>query len=130
MKERDLVLSRVTFLGLLLACGQAQDLDMGKSIHGHLVHSGLVLDFRLGTSIIDMNSKCGEVECAKIIFEEELHGRSLVSWNSLLTGYSQNGCDLEAVFLFQRMLWDVKPDSITIANVIPACARLADMQMI
>ncbi|KAF9606597.1 hypothetical protein IFM89_026918, partial [Coptis chinensis] len=65
-----------------------------------------------------------------IIFEEELHGRSLVSWNSLLTGYSQNGCDLEAVFLFQRMLRDVNPDSITIANVIPACARLADLQMI
>ncbi|KAF9587536.1 hypothetical protein IFM89_003994 [Coptis chinensis] len=50
------------------------------------------------------NVERGEVEYAKIIFEEELCGRSQVSWNSLLTGYAQNGCDLEAVFLFQRML--------------------------
>ncbi|PIA36174.1 hypothetical protein AQUCO_03400232v1 [Aquilegia coerulea] len=128
----DLVPSRVTFLGLLLACGQVQNLNMGKIVHGHLIHPGLMSDFRLGTSVLDMYLKCGEVECARIIFEEELLEKNLVSWNSLLAGYSQNGCDWEAVFLFQRLLSEsnLKPDSITIANVVPACARLANLQMI
>ncbi|KAL5702579.1 hypothetical protein ACHQM5_027781 [Ranunculus cassubicifolius] len=127
-----LIPSRVTFLGLVQACGQAQNLNMGKSIHGYMIHPGLMSDFRLGTSILDMYLKCGEVESARVIFEEELQERSLVSWNSLLAGYAQNGCDLEAVLFFQRMLCDssVKPDSITIANVVPACTRLADLHMI
>ncbi|KAF8388337.1 hypothetical protein HHK36_027003 [Tetracentron sinense] len=131
-KEGHLVPSRVTFLGLVLACGQAGNLDFGKSIHGRLIRIGLLSDFRLGTSIVDMYSKCGRVEDAGIIFEEELFERSLVSWNSLIAGYSQNGYDYEAVKLFKRMLLEsnLKPDAITFANVIPAFASLANLHMI
>ncbi|XP_043705590.1 pentatricopeptide repeat-containing protein DOT4, chloroplastic-like [Telopea speciosissima] len=124
--------SPVTFLGLVIACGQARNLYMGESIHGLLIHMGLLSDFRLGTSIVDMYSKCGRVDCARSIFDVDLSERSLVSWNSLIAGYSQNGYDYDAVLLFEQMLLDthVKPDSITIANVIPAYASLADLRSV
>ncbi|XP_058092609.1 pentatricopeptide repeat-containing protein At3g03580-like [Magnolia sinica] len=130
MEVENFVPNRVTFLGLILACVQAGDLDIGKSIHGHLICRGLLWDVCVGTSILDMYSKFGRVDCARVVFEEELHDRNLISWNSLIAGYSQNGHDYEAVELFLRMLHEpnVKLDSITIANVIPAYASLADLQ--
>ncbi|XXG90648.1 hypothetical protein AAC387_Pa12g2367 [Persea americana] len=130
-KVENLGPNRITFLGLIMACGQAEDLVNGKSIHGHLICAGLLRDVRVGTSVVDMYSKCGRADCAREAFEE-LQERSLVSWNALIVGYSQNGYDYEAVDLFRRMLREsnIKPDSVTIANVVPACASLAELQRI
>ncbi|XP_019051813.1 PREDICTED: pentatricopeptide repeat-containing protein At3g53360, mitochondrial-like [Nelumbo nucifera] len=129
-KFENLDPSRVTFLGLALACGQAHNLDLGKTIHGYLIRSGLMSDVRLGTSIVDMYSKCGAVKFARSVFEEDLPEKSLISWNSLLAGYSQNGYNHEAVLLFQQMFVDanLKLDAFTIANVVPAYANSADLQ--
>ncbi|XP_077227497.1 pentatricopeptide repeat-containing protein At4g21300-like [Tasmannia lanceolata] len=130
MKVESLVPNCITFLGLIMACRHAGYLDLGTSIHGHLIRVGLLWDVRVGTSIVDMFSKFGRVDYAHAIFEEDLYERNLVSWNSLIVGYSQNGYDCEAVELFRQMLLEsnVKPDSITMANVIPAFASLADLQ--
>ncbi|KAK9288859.1 hypothetical protein L1049_017325 [Liquidambar formosana] len=127
-KSGSWVPNRVTFLGLLLACGQARNLVLGKSIHGLLICTGLLSDLRLGTATVDMYAKCDRVECARTIFEEDLSEKSLVSWNSLVAGYSQNGYQREAVMLFEQMNVEsnLKPDSITFANVIPAYASLAN----
>ncbi|KAL5990251.1 hypothetical protein ACLOJK_011148 [Asimina triloba] len=132
MEAEDFIPNHITFLGLILACVQADDLDLGQVIHGQLIHRGLLWDVRVGTSIMDMYLKLGIVDCACGIFEEDLHERNSISWNSLIAGYSQNGHDYEAVELFVHMLHepDVKPDSITIANVIPAYASLADLQRV
>lgn len=131
MKVESFSPNRITFLGLIVACGQAEDLATGKSIHCHLICAGLLRDVRVGTSIVDMYSKCGRADCAREVFED-LQERSLVSWNALIVGYSQNGYGFEAVKLFRQMLREsnFKPDSITIANVVPACASLAELQRI
>ena len=128
----DLFPNRITFLGLLLACGQIGNLDLGKSIHGHLICTGLISDLRLGTAMVNMYAKCDRVECAQTIFEEELFDRSLVSWNSLIAGYSHNGYDQKATLLYERMISEsnLKPDAVTFANVVPAYASLADIRRI
>ena len=128
----DLVPNRITFLGLLLACGQIGDLDLGKSIHGHLICTGLMSDIRLGTAILDMYAKCDRVDCSKTIFEEELFDKSLVSWNSLIAGYSHNGYYQEATLLYERMISESnpKPDAVSFANVVPAYASLANKRRI
>ncbi|XP_057958375.1 pentatricopeptide repeat-containing protein At4g19191, mitochondrial-like [Malania oleifera] len=121
--------NRITFLGLVLACGQAGSLDLGKSLHGHLICSGLLFDFRLGTAVVDMYAKCGRVDYACTIFEDDFLEKSLVTWNSLIAGYSQNGYDHEAALLFEEMIVESnpKPDSVTLANVVPAYASLANI---
>ncbi|XP_068664427.1 pentatricopeptide repeat-containing protein At4g21300-like [Aristolochia californica] len=132
MQVKGIVPNHVTFLGLLMACGQASDFDLGQSIHGHLIRLGILGDLCVGTSIVDMYCKCGRVDYARAIFEEELPDRSLVSWNSLIAGYSRNGYDYEAVLLFHQMLINscLKPDLVTMANLIPSYASLMDLRMI
>ncbi|KAK1283919.1 Pentatricopeptide repeat-containing protein [Acorus calamus] len=130
MRSDGLAPNHVTLLGLTLASGRAGDLRLGESIHGRFVRAGLMRDLHLGTSILDMYAKCGRVDSARLVFEEELPDeKSSVSWNSLIAGYSQNGHDREAIALFHRMLEmpGLSPDSITASSVIPSYAKFANL---
>ncbi|KAK2997931.1 hypothetical protein RJ639_026563 [Escallonia herrerae] len=120
--------NKVTLLGLLSACGQAENLGFGMSIHGHLIRAGLLSDFRLGTAVVDMYAKCESFDHARAVFEEDLLEKTLVSWNSLIAGYTRNGYAEEAVILYEMMTVELKlkPDSITFSNVVPAYASLAN----
>lgn len=127
-KDGNFIPNRITFLGLLLACGQSMNLALGKCIHGKLICMGQLSDLCLGTALIDMYSKCGRLVSARIIFDEDLSVKSLVSWNSLIAGYSKSAYHYEAMKLFEEMTCDLnlKPDSITFANTIPSYASLKD----
>ncbi|KAK2988863.1 hypothetical protein RJ640_005816 [Escallonia rubra] len=124
----NVVPNKVTLLGLLSACGQAENLGFGMSIHGHLIRAGLLSDFRLGTAVVDMYAKCESFDRARAVFEEDLFEKTLVSWNSLIAGYTRNGYAEEAVILYEMMTVELKlkPDSITFSNVVPAYASLAN----
>eukprot|EP01018_Ginkgo_biloba_P009795 Gb_07755 [translate_table: standard] len=54
--------------------------------------------------------------------------RNVVSWNSMIAGFAQNGRFDEALKLFRQMqLAGLKPNSVTFASVLPACANLAGL---
>ncbi|KAK3029534.1 hypothetical protein RJ639_038493 [Escallonia herrerae] len=127
MKEAtNVVPNKVTLLGLLSACGQAENLGFGMKIHGHLIRAGLLSDFRLGTAVVDMYAKCESFDPARAVFEEDLLEKTLVSWNSLIAGYTRSGYAEEAVILYEMMTVELKlkPDLITFSNVVPAYASL------
>jgi pentatricopeptide repeat protein len=54
--------------------------------------------------------------------------RNVVSWNTIIAGYAQNGNAGEALTLFSQMqLADMKADSVTMVSVLTACAQLASL---
>jgi pentatricopeptide repeat protein len=54
--------------------------------------------------------------------------KDVVSWTSLVTGYSHNGSYEEAIKLFCKMrISGVYPDQIAVASVLSACAELTVM---
>lgn len=72
------------------------------------------------SALVDMYAKCGSVGDARQVFDE-MFQRDLVSWNSMVASYLQNGQSEEALKLFREMkLAGVKPDSYTISSIIPA----------
>ncbi|KNA05886.1 hypothetical protein SOVF_186170, partial [Spinacia oleracea] len=126
----DIIHNNVTLLGLAFACGQAGHLEQGMSVHGHCIRAGLLSDFRLGTAILDMYAKCGNIECAEMLFEEDMFEKSLVSWNSLISGYSKAAYYHRAVNFFNkvRMHSNFKPDPFTLANIIPAYSNVENIE--
>ncbi|GKD27331.1 pentatricopeptide repeat-containing protein [Tanacetum coccineum] len=131
-QSENMVPNVVTFLALLSSVGHANEVGIGMSIHGHLISIGLYSNVQLGTAIFDMYAKCDRLDFAEIVFEQDLLSKTLVSWNALIATYKQKGCDREAADIYERMVLepDVEPDSFSFANVLPAYARMGNIQRI
>eukprot|EP01018_Ginkgo_biloba_P006709 Gb_15874 [translate_table: standard] len=114
----------VTMVSVLSACTHLGALQQGKLIHGVTIRNGYELDVFVGSALIDMYAKCGSIEIACLVFDN-MSKRNVVTWSSMIAGYTQNGHANKALMLFNQMhLADVKPNSITMVSVLSACAHL------
>nr|CAD1837142.1 unnamed protein product [Ananas comosus var. bracteatus] len=71
-----------------------------------------------------MYGKCGFMEEARKLFEE-MPEINIVSWTSMISGFSQNCRENEAVDLYVRMLRSgLAPDQFALGSVVRTCAGL------
>eukprot|EP01018_Ginkgo_biloba_P026951 Gb_35042 [translate_table: standard] len=118
----------VTMTTALSACTQIGDLQQGEWIHGHVVRSGFETDIFVGAALVDMYAKYGSIDYARELFDKMLT-RDVVLWNAMINGYAHNGYASLALRLFNQMKKsDVKPNSVTMLSVLPACAQLGALQ--
>uniref|UniRef100_A0A7N0UJB7 Pentatricopeptide repeat-containing protein n=1 Tax=Kalanchoe fedtschenkoi TaxID=63787 RepID=A0A7N0UJB7_KALFE len=123
-KWKGLTPSSVTVASVLSACGQSGELSLGRSVHGMGVMFGWDCneDPAMRNALVDMYSKCHLMEDARIVFEE-FADRDLIAWNSIISGYAQNGSACEALELFGKMRLDFfSPDAVTVVSALSACA--------
>ncbi|XP_050385301.1 pentatricopeptide repeat-containing protein At2g13600-like [Argentina anserina] len=72
---------------------------------------------------VDMYSKCGDIKSGKTLFEM-VDEKDVVSWNSLITGFAQNGLGKESLLVFKRMVEEnIKPTCVTFLLVLSACSH-------
>eukprot|EP01018_Ginkgo_biloba_P019587 Gb_24126 [translate_table: standard] len=117
-----------TFPFVLTACAGLLALKEGKEIHDDIIRARFESDVYIGNALLNMYCKCGKIEYARHVFDK-MPKRDVVSWNAMIVGYAQNGHASEALSLFHQMrLEGVKPDSVTMVSVLPACASLAALQ--
>lgn len=114
-------------LGIIVtACAKLGALHQGKWVHGTVIKNGTVVNSYLFTSILDMYVKCGIIHDARLILDE-FDIIDLVSWTAMIVGYAQSGSAEEALLLFTDKKWrDVRPNSVTLASVLSACAKLGN----
>ncbi|WVZ08141.1 hypothetical protein V8G54_021487 [Vigna mungo] len=73
--------------------------------------------------------KVGNLVAARELFDS-MPQRDVISWTSMITGYSQASQFTEAVRLFKEMMEaKVKPDEITVASVLSACAHIGSLDV-
>nr|XP_016455849.1 PREDICTED: pentatricopeptide repeat-containing protein At2g40720-like [Nicotiana tabacum] len=102
-----------------------ESLQLGCSIHGITVKSGVELDCSVSSSLVDMYSNCGQPEIAGKVFTG-VPNKSLVLWNSLITCYTKNDLpDLSLNLLPQLVQQGLYPDSVTLTNALAAVSSLA-----
>lgn len=90
---------------------------------------GLDKDEHVGNSLITMYARCGELGCARKMFDE-ITEREVSSWNSMISGYSKMGFAREAVGLFKEMKdAGVEPVEMTLVSVLGACGDLGDLSL-
>ncbi|KAF8379508.1 hypothetical protein HHK36_028944 [Tetracentron sinense] len=125
MKYEGMSLDKVGLKIVLPACGQLGALRLGRSAHAHLIVSGLSSDTVLVTAIMDMYAKCGSMDVSERLFNEIPH-KDVVTWNAMITGYSQRS-QLEMVlrFFYKMQVENVKPSFVTALITLQACADLS-----
>ncbi|XP_010667485.2 pentatricopeptide repeat-containing protein At2g03380, mitochondrial [Beta vulgaris subsp. vulgaris] len=118
----------MTIANVLSACSQLGDLSMGRSVHCLAIFHGLE-DVNVKHALIDMYAKCNRLKDSRYIFDS-IHAKNVIAWNSIISGYAQNGYSLEALKLFHQMtLESVSPDAVTLVGVISACASISSIKV-
>ncbi|XP_078174758.1 tetratricopeptide repeat (TPR)-like superfamily protein [Carex rostrata] len=133
----------------------------GVVIHGQSVRRGLVFDNFVGCSLMKFYAKLGRFVDAKKVFDEMPHPdlassnamldvacasddmgsaneffegmtiRNIISWTTLINGFSKNGSHYNAIWIFRRLIHEsenvcgnVSPNEATFVCVLSSCANL------
>lgn len=96
---------------------------------------GFECDLFVSSALVDMYSKCGHIDDARMVFEE-IPQRNVVSWTSMITGYVQNSRSLDALMLFKQLLKEERQaenqvcfDQVIMVSVLSACSGVCDFSI-
>ncbi|KAK9056112.1 hypothetical protein SSX86_027200 [Deinandra increscens subsp. villosa] len=89
-----------------------------------------VRDVPTWNSLIAGYARNGDMEGAAKVFDE-MPVKNVISWTAMISGYSQNGKYGDALELFLEMkkVKDLRPNEVTIASILPACASLGALEV-
>lgn len=111
-----------TLSSILSVCSAMMALEQGEQIHAQTIKTGFLSDVVVNSALVNMYNKCGSIEDATKAFVE-MHIRTLVTWTSMISGYSQHGRPQQAIQLFEDMRFaGVRPNEITFVSVLSACS--------
>ncbi|KAH7692370.1 TPR-like protein [Dioscorea alata] len=81
-------------------------------------------------SLLDGYAKSGDLMRAQELFDS-IPVRNVISWTSMVAGFCQNGRYEDALQVFVKMWEDceVRPNEVTLASVLPACANLGSLEL-
>ncbi|XP_060963957.1 pentatricopeptide repeat-containing protein At1g08070, chloroplastic-like [Cannabis sativa] len=127
MRSNNIAFDRVSLISLILASGYGKEIDLVKIVHGYIIASGIEITVPVGTTLINMYSKCGSVEFARNVFSQ-LQDENIASWNALVHAYVECHHDHEALEVFSQIkLRKLKPDEVTMLGVILACRNSGEL---
>ncbi|KAI3900109.1 hypothetical protein MKW98_001009 [Papaver atlanticum] len=113
-----------TLASCLRGCSTISALESGRQLHSQVIKSGQSCDVFVTSSLVDMYGKCGAIEDAEEVFESS-ESRDIVSWNTMICGYSQNGDGEKSLETFSSMLNEgIQPNEITFIGVLSACSHV------
>ncbi|CAN8312969.1 unnamed protein product [Cochlearia groenlandica] len=128
MMNNNVSLDDVAMIIGLKACSEIGALQWGKVFHCLAISSGYTRIDNFQNSLITMYSRCGALRDTFIVFEE-IETNSLSTWNSIISGFAYNERPEETTFMLKEMLLaGFHPNYVTLASILPLCARVANLQ--
>lgn len=120
----------LTLVSLASILAQLSDAAKSRSVHGFILRRDFfVQDVVIGNAVVDMYAKLGAIYSARTVFEG-LPIKDVISWNTLITGYAQNGLASEAIEVY-RMMQEYKeiiPNHGTWVSILPAYTSVGALQ--
>ncbi|XP_011628825.2 pentatricopeptide repeat-containing protein At3g24000, mitochondrial [Amborella trichopoda] len=125
MLNLGLLPNAFTLASMIVACSNSHRAH-GPAIHGHAIKSNCDSILHVEGALVHMYAKMGKMEDACRVFKNMMH-KDDVSCSSILTGFSRNGYDADAIEFYCKLHRSgVKPDAFSLASVISSCAKLSD----
>ncbi|KAK9665988.1 hypothetical protein RND81_14G151500 [Saponaria officinalis] len=110
------------------ACTGTQALNQGRQIHAQSCVLGYSDDLSIGNALVSLYARCGRVQDARRVFEK-IDVKDNISWNALISGFSQTGNSEEALWVYTEMnKAGVEANVITYSSSISAAANTANVK--
>lgn len=113
----------VTIMALTQLGSSLEDLTLVNAIHCLGIQMGIEGDVSVANTWVSAYAKCGDLGMAEMVFGWIDQGlRTVVSWNSMFSGYAYFEESVKAVGLYKWMVYDgVWPDVSTILSLLSSC---------
>jgi pentatricopeptide repeat protein len=123
MEMGDVSPNRVTLVSVLPAISRLGALELGKWVHLYAERNGVRIDEVLGSALIDMYAKCGNIEKAIQVFKR-LSKTNVIAWNAMIGGLAMHGKAKDVLDYFSRMERSgVSPSDVTYIAILNACSH-------
>ncbi|KAI4296023.1 hypothetical protein L6164_036013 [Bauhinia variegata] len=124
MQLANVVPDKITIISVLSACGNLGALGMGRMIHEYVEINGIEIDMKLGTSLLDMYAKCGDIDSSVKTFKN-VNARDIFTWSVMIMGLANHGLGELALEYFSNMIAEgLKPNDVTFLGVLSACSHI------
>ncbi|KAJ7976368.1 Pentatricopeptide repeat-containing protein [Quillaja saponaria] len=124
MKKTGIEINLFTFGSAVSAAANTSNTELGKQIHSMIIKTGYDSETEASNVLITLYAKCGSIADAKRQFFE-MPEKNEVSWNAMITGYSQHGYGFEAISVFEDMKESgMTPNHVTFVGVLSACSHV------
>ncbi|EFJ35071.1 hypothetical protein SELMODRAFT_80859 [Selaginella moellendorffii] len=115
----------MVLLNVIDAESLVRDVGLVRNLHACVASSSFILKIQIQNALINMYAQCGSLEEARQVFDgterKNLVAHDMVTWSSLLAGYTHHGHAEYAILLHHDMhLEGVQPDSITYISILNA----------
>ncbi|KAK4385100.1 Pentatricopeptide repeat-containing protein, chloroplastic [Sesamum angolense] len=119
------------FASLLETCFQLKAIDYGIKIHRLIPEKLLRKNVGISSKLLRLYACNGQVEKAHDMFDVMPdRNSSAFPWNSLISGYAEEGLYEDALALYFQMVEEgVEPDQYTFPRVLKACGGVGMIQV-
>ncbi|KAM1800822.1 hypothetical protein EV1_031918 [Malus domestica] len=112
--------NEMTLASVISASSQLGDMKFGLWAEFYMSEHGIELDDHLATALVDLYTKCGDIDRAYKLFHG-LKKRDVVAYSAMILGCGINGKAVEATKLFEEMVnADICPNVVTYTGLLTA----------
>ncbi|KAK8938259.1 Pentatricopeptide repeat-containing protein [Platanthera guangdongensis] len=115
--------NRMTLSSVLMACANLPSLERGRNLHAKTLKLGISNEVIIGTALIDMYAKSGDIGSARRAFSM-MPEKNEVSWTTMVRGLADSGLAEESLALFDDMRREnVIPSESVFLSILFACSH-------
>ncbi|KAF8670933.1 hypothetical protein HU200_050202 [Digitaria exilis] len=121
--SRDAKLNASIYTTVLHVCSVMVLLAFGRQVHARTVKDGIgQSNVSVCNSLLSMYSSCGAILDLERVFKE-MTVRDIISWNSVIQGFGQNGLGRQALAVAQRALELKMYNGNTFIAILTSCSH-------
>ncbi|KAF8081433.1 hypothetical protein N665_0887s0020 [Sinapis alba] len=125
---KNMVLDSKAYTKLVQKSSNSGSPVLGKLAHAHMIKSSFKPCLFLLNNLLNMYCKCRELGFARKLFDRMPEQKNIISFNSLISGYSQMGFHEQSMKVFlEARDSSLKLDKFTYAGALGFCGERCDL---